>query len=303
MRRHPRLSVALPVHATSFAHTRAVARAAEHAGFDGVWVPDHLVNATRPESGVLECWTVLAALAASTEHVSLGTLVVATPFRHPPLLAKQVATVESIAPGRIVLGLGAGGFTYDATCQQLGFAPLTPRARVTHLAETIQCIRRLLGEDPADFSGRFMHASAARLYPRPGSGVRIVVAARRPHMLRVAAELADGWNCPFPAEIEAGIAALEHYGRDRATIEVSAYVVTVPGDTDAAAQRALARAGRGAYAFGDVERDHICGGPARICERLAHFASRGVNQVVLDLRGMPHLEAIDLLAGDVLPHL
>ncbi|OFV89849.1 MAG: hypothetical protein A3J75_07480, partial [Acidobacteria bacterium RBG_16_68_9] len=257
MPRRLRLSLALPVHATSFAHTLAVARAAERGEFDGVWVPDHLVNLAGAESGVLECWTVLSAVAAVTARVFVGPLVLTAAFRHPPLLAKQAATLDSLSPGRLVLGLGGGGFTYDTACAQLGFSPLPPRDRAAQLEETIHCLRRLWANDPASVAGRFARARAARLYPRPSRPIPIVVAARRPLMLRVAARHADGWNCPPPHELEAGLAAIEANGRGRATIEVSTYVVAVIGADDAAARQNLARAGRAAAAFGDVERHHL----------------------------------------------
>jgi len=298
-----RISLALPVHATAFARTLDVARAAERAGFDGAWVPDHLVNLASAESGVLECWTVLAAVAAVTERMFLGTLVISTPFRHPPLLAKQAATLAALAPERLVLGLGAGGFTYDEACAQLGFGPLPPRDRVAHVEETILCLRRLWGEDPADFGGRFAQTLGSRLYPRPAQPIPIVVAARRPGMLRLAARLADGWNCPLPAELDAGLAAIERCGRDRGSIEVSAYVVTVPGANDDEARRALVRAGRAAQAFGDVERHHLFGSPGRMLDRIADFLRRRVDHLVLDVRGTPHEEAVDLLAREVLSRL
>lgn len=299
--KRPRLSLALPVHGTPFAHTLAVARAAEAAGFAGVWVPDHLINVSRPVAGVLECWTVLSAVAAATTRVQVGSLVIVTPLRHPGLLAKQVATLSDLAPGRVTLGLGSGGFTYDEACRQLGFTPLASRERVAHVAETIDCVRALLGRDPASFAGRFGNADRARVFPRPARPLPIVVAAERPRMIDVAARLADGWNCPRPEHLEAGMAALARAGRARDTIQVSAYVVTVIGENDDAAERALARAGRAAHAFGDVRQHHIVGGPIRVRERIADFGRRGAHELVLDLRGTPHLEAIALLAPVVSP--
>lgn len=293
----PRLSLALPVHGTPFSHTLAVARAAEAAGFAGVWVPDHLVNLSRPTAGVLECWTVLSAVAAATTRVQVGPLVIVTPLRHAGLLAKQVATLADVAPGRVTLGLGSGGFTYDEACRQLGFAPLAAGARVAHVAETIDYLRAVLANDPASFAGRFFQANDARVFPRPAQTVPIVIGAERPQMIHVAARLADGWNCPRPEHLETGIAALARAGRARGTIQISAYVVTVIGENDAAAERALARAGRAAHAFGDVTQHHIVGGPARVRDRIADFARRGADELVLDLRGTPHLEAIELLAG------
>lgn len=303
MMRRPLLSVALPVHGTAFAHALAVARAAEAAGFDGAWVPDHLINLSRPTAGVLECWTVLSAVAVTTAHLRIGPLVIATPLRHAPLLAIQAATLAVAAPGRIVLGLGAGGFTYDAACAQLGMTPLSASDRVLHVEETIRCMRAMLGEAAANIAGRFVRVTGARVFPRPAQAIPIVVAAERPRMLQVVAKHADGWNCPRPEHLEAGLAVLAHAGRERATIGVSAYVVTVVAETDDAAARALARAGRAAHAFGNVEQHHIVGSPTRVIERIADFARRGVDELVIDLRGTPHLEAIEMFARDVLPRL
>ena len=301
--RHPRLSLAVPVHATPFRDTVAAATAAERAGLHGVFVPDHLLNVARPAAGVLECWTVLAALAAVTERVKLGTLVLTTPFRHPPLLAKQVATLDAIAPGRILLGLGAGGFTYAQACAQFGFARLSARHRVAHVEETITCLRRLLHDDPASCDGVFVSADGARIHPRPAAAVPIIVAARRPGMLALAARLADGWNCPLPHELEVGLAAIAAHGRTRDTLEVSVYVITVIGGTEADARRALTRAGAAAQAFGDVEAHHLFGTPDRVRDRIADFGRRGADHLVLDIRGAPIPEALDLLTREVLAPL
>jgi coenzyme F420-dependent glucose-6-phosphate dehydrogenase len=230
-------------------------------------------------------------------------MVIATPLRHSPLLAKQAATLCDLAPGRVALGLGAGGFTYDDACAQLGIAPLSVGDRVAHVAETIRCVRTMLADDPADIAGRFVTVTGARVFPRPAQPMPIIVAAERPRMLRMAARLADGWNCGRPEYLEAGLAALARAGREPSTIQVSAYVVTVIAENDAAAAHALSRAGRAAHAFGNLEQHHIVGGPARVIERIADFVRRGVDELVLDLRGTPQLEAIALLAREVLPRV
>lgn len=97
---------------------RALALHAEAAGLASVWVCDHLVSepGDRPPEGVLEGWTVLSALAATTRRVTVGTLVTCAAFRHPALLAKMGATADGISGGRLVLGLGAGrpGLEFDA---------------------------------------------------------------------------------------------------------------------------------------------------------------------------------------------
>src|SRR4029079_1094319 len=104
----------------------AMARLAEDAGFDSLWLGDHLLMPVRAmpggRLGTWECWSVLAALAAATRRVELGPLVLCTGYRNPALLAKMADTVEEISGGRPVLGLGAGwsqgeyrafGYPYD----------------------------------------------------------------------------------------------------------------------------------------------------------------------------------------------
>src|ERR1700722_8754099 len=91
---------------------KALGQHAEAVGFDSLWVPDHLVfdvgEIGKPPLGIWECWSVLAALAAVTTRVELGTGVVCTTFRNPALLAKMADAVDEISGGRLILGLGAG---------------------------------------------------------------------------------------------------------------------------------------------------------------------------------------------------
>lgn len=299
----PAVSLILPVHGIAFGEVLAAARAAERAGLAAAWVPDHLLNPGRPRAGVLECLAVLAAVAAVTERIRVGTLVLSTPFRQPPLLAKQIASIEAAAPGRLTLGLGAGGMTYDAACEQLGFPRLAPAERVAHVEETVACLRALWRDDPADFDGRFARARGARIHPRPGHPIPIVLAARRPRMLALAARVADGWSCPLPHELEAGLAELERRGRPRHAIDVSVFAIAALGASEAEARRALERAGPAAQLYGDVERHHVFGTPERAAARIAELGRCGAGEVALDVRGLPALEAVELLAREILPRL
>ncbi len=299
----PALDLMLPIHGVGPAEVLETARAAEAADLDGLWVPDHLLNASRPRAGVLECWSLLSAVVATTTRLPVGTLVLTTPFRDPVMLAKQAGTLAALAPGRLRLGLGAGGFTYGETCAQFGFPELPGAARVAHVRETIECLRTLWRDDPAEFSGRHVRATGVRIHPRPEQPLPIVLAARRPQMLALTATHADGWNCPLPHELAAGLLALERAGRARDTIDISVFAIAVIGASEREARAALERAGPSAQRFGDVEAHHVFGPPERAAERIAALARDGAARVVLDVRGMPHAEAIDLLVREVRPQL
>src|SRR6476660_2840930 len=141
-----------------------MARTAEDAGLDSLWLGDHLLydlpgGITR---GPWEVWTSLAALAAVTERVHIGPLVASTSFHAPALLAKQAATVDAISQGRLVLGLGAGwnrrefdayGFPYDR--------------RVSRFGEVLTIVSTLLREGRTTFHGDFYDLDDCVLDPGP----------------------------------------------------------------------------------------------------------------------------------------
>src|SRR5262249_33367120 len=110
MARPVRFGVTLPQIKRTWDEARTAALELERLGFDPVWVCDPLYGAPMPTLPILEAWTELAAVAAITTRVELGTLVTPPFFRNPAVLAKQVATVDQIAGGRTIVGLGAGWF-------------------------------------------------------------------------------------------------------------------------------------------------------------------------------------------------
>lgn len=170
-----------------------MARLAEDAGFDSLWIGDHLLydlpgGITR---GPWEAWTSLAALAVATERVELGPLVASTSFHPPAMLAKQAATVDAISGGRLILGLGAGwnereyrafGFPYDQ--------------RVSRFEEAFIIIRTLLRDGRADFAGSFYQVEDCVLDPppaRPG-GPPLLLGSTGPRMMRIGLPHVDAWN-------------------------------------------------------------------------------------------------------------
>lgn len=170
-----------------------LARQAEAAGYDSVWVGDHLIydlpdGSTR---GPYEAWTTLAAVAAVTTRVELGPLVASTSFHAPAMLAKQAATVDAISGGRLILGLGAGwnrreydafGFAYDR--------------RVARFEEALAIIAPLLREGRTSFHGRFYDVEDCVLDPGPvrEGGPPIMVGSTGPRMLSIALPVVASWN-------------------------------------------------------------------------------------------------------------
>src|SRR3954453_8353745 len=129
--------------APSYADIRALARQAEAAGFDSIWVYDHLLFRfpEQPTGGIWEAWTLLAALAEATERVELGTIVLCVPFRNPAVLAKMADTLEEISGGRLILGLGAGWHQPEFDAFGIPFAH-----KVDRFEEALQIIAPLLRE-------------------------------------------------------------------------------------------------------------------------------------------------------------
>jgi probable F420-dependent oxidoreductase len=192
-----RIGVVLPIaeedadgQIASYATLRAIAVAAEGAGFDSVWVFDHLLFRGGGEtSGIHECWTILAAIAEATSRVELGTLVMCTGFRNPALLAKMAATLDHVSGGRLILGIGAGW--HDPEYEAFGYPT---DHKVSRFEESLAVITGLIREGRADLDGRFVTARDAVLIPPARPDLPILVAAKGPRMLELTARHADAWN-------------------------------------------------------------------------------------------------------------
>jgi alkanesulfonate monooxygenase SsuD/methylene tetrahydromethanopterin reductase-like flavin-dependent oxidoreductase (luciferase family) len=217
----------------------AMAQAAERAGFDSIWLGDHLLYdlPSGETRGPWEVWTALAALASVTERVELGPLVASTSFHTPAMLAKLAATVDAISGGRLILGLGAGwnereyrafGFAYDK--------------RVSRFEEAFTIIRELLRTGRSDFHGAYYDVVDCVLDPRPvrPDGPPLMLGSVSPRMMRIGLPHVASWNVWWSdygndaegfAEVRARVeAAAEQAGRAPGEIEATAAVlVQLPG--------------------------------------------------------------------------
>lgn len=178
-------------------HLRDIARAADDAGMDTVWVPDHLLQAD-PSVGLgqrdmLEAYTTLGFLAAATERVRLGCAVSAVTFREPALLLKAVGTVDALSGGRAWLGIGAGYLAAEAAAMGL---PLPPVAeRFDRLEETLRIAARVWDGDPAPFAGVHYRLDAPQFHPAPVRRPPIMIGGTgERRTLRLVARYANACN-------------------------------------------------------------------------------------------------------------
>jgi probable F420-dependent oxidoreductase len=256
---------------------RDMAVAADEGGLDSVWGADHLIfRADGVSSGIHECWTILAAVAAVTRRIEIGPLVLALPFRNPALVAKMATALDEVSGGRLILGLGCGW--HEPEFDAFGF-PFDNR--VGRFEEALEVLVPLLRTGSVQFEGRW-HRADAKLLPRGvrPNGPPILIAGKRPRMLRLVARHADAWNAAWYGraegadELDERVARLREAcasdGRDPSSIELSAGLyVAFP---------ALLRP--------DEEQppeDAISGDADQVGRALAEYRSHGMQHLIVHL--------------------
>ncbi len=184
-----RVDVLLETFGTGWAEVRDGAVDAEQAGFDGVWLNDHLAGAVQGAPDVLECWTVLSALAELVPRLTIGPLVLNVANRDPGTLAVMAATLQQVSSGRLVLGLGAGARTGTAwAIEQEALGRRVPGdAERRHSVETAVAVLRQVWSGELPLAAGFL---------RPEPFPPIVIAASGPKMAALAGRLGDGICVP-----------------------------------------------------------------------------------------------------------
>ena len=133
-----------------------VALAAEEAGFDSIWVYDHLHTVPIPtQETTFECWAITAGLVRDTKRVRVGQMVTCNGYRHPALLAKMASTVDVMSNGRLICGLGAGWYEHEWNAYGMEF-PDVPK-RMGMFREACEIISRMWTEDAPVFQGKYYH--------------------------------------------------------------------------------------------------------------------------------------------------
>jgi F420-dependent oxidoreductase-like protein len=231
-------------------------RHADEAGFDHVWVMDHIATLGERDDGpIFDAWALQAAMAIATSRVRIGCMVTGNTYRHPGVLAKLATTVDHLSGGRLEFGIGAGWAEREHTMYGLEFG--TVKDRMDRLEEALAIITSLWTQQRTSYDGSHYHLAAAAAEPkpvqRPYPPIWIGGSGRR-RTLRMVAQYADAWNYTGgdTAEFaELGKVLDRHcadLGRDPAAIRRTVQQ-RLGDDLDAAAAAVAAYVGAGATEF------------------------------------------------------
>jgi F420-dependent oxidoreductase-like protein len=283
----------------------ALAEATERAGLDALFRSDHyLSGGGRLERGSLDAWTTLAALAARTSRIRLGTMVSPVTFRHPSVVANAAVTVDHVSGGRAELGLGGGWYELEHAAFGFPFPPLGERMAM--LEEQLEIVHRQWTEDDFSFEGRHYRLDHCQALPKPVQDPHlplIVGGGGRARTVAAAARWADEYNTVAPSledcrRIRTALdEACEREGRPPLILSVMTTVV-VGEDAAALAPRAaemadMAGAADGPTLLREQADSWIVGTMDQAAERLEALAEAGVQRVMLQ-----HLRHRDIAMVD-----
>jgi alkanesulfonate monooxygenase SsuD/methylene tetrahydromethanopterin reductase-like flavin-dependent oxidoreductase (luciferase family) len=239
------VGVVLPQVGADWDKVLEAARHAEDVGADSVWVIDHVLGFP-PQRGILEAWTEMTAVAASTQRVEVGAQVLCQSFRSPSFLAKMAATLDRISNGRLRMLIGAGWFEQEY--RQYGFDFPAPGVRIGELRDAVRILRGLLSEhDAFTYEGKHYAVRDAVNLPLPvQQPLPIEIGGAGERLMRTVAWLGDGWNCPGAAlgmldnRLELLRVECENRGRPMDELRLSCQIVCAIDDDEAAQHPGMA---------------------------------------------------------------
>jgi probable F420-dependent oxidoreductase len=267
------------------AELSAIARLAEDRNFDSIWVGDHISF----HNPILEGMTAVTALALWTAKIRVGTGILLVPLRHPSLVAKQAASVDHLADGRLIMGVGVGG---EGT-QDFAAVEISPRERGARTDESMQAMAALWSGHPASFHGRHFNFADVVIQPPPrqAGGPPMWVGGGSAATFDRIGRLGHGWLAYMIStdKYAAGVAeiadAAEAAGRDPADITPALMLPTVI-DNDGGRARATLTAHleeryQRPYPPHVIERYCAAGTPDEVRDRIAEYADAGLRHCAL----------------------
>jgi F420-dependent oxidoreductase-like protein len=300
--------------AQAWARSVELARRAEAAGYDHLWVYDHVETVPRREpTHCFEAFTMLAALSQVTTRAELGQLVTCVGYRNVGLLAKQAAAIDVFSGGRLILGMGAGW--YDREYRAYGYEYPSNRDRLALLDEALRVIPRLWSEETVTFEGRHLRFDGAFCDPKPLRQPRppiLVGGGGEQVTLRIAARHADATNWQVGLDRfvhKSGLLAryCEEIGRDPASIVRTHAPDCRIFDTEADLAAWLDSPG-GGHLWGAVDpdqyvADNFVGTVEQVTEKARAFVEAGCAEFILWFRDAPGDESLTAWIEAVAPQL
>lgn len=303
------IGIYVPQVGFSWAQLEERASWVEELGFDALWLMDHLgAGAGLEDVPTFEGWTAATALLARTRRLRVGHLVLCNNFRHPVLLAKMVTTLDAIAEGRFLFGLGSGSVAEEHAAAGLPWGSFGERT--DRLDEALTVLRSLFTQERTTFAGEHYTLRDVASAPKPPRRPPVVLGGAGDRTLDLVARHADVWNCPtyFLPRLDDRLVALQaacdRHGRELADITLSTQGVLVLAEDDDALADAVAAADRRyrgpAWA---VHEAGLVGTPDTIVRRLQEQVDKGITSFVFFLHDRASRATLELLAEQVVPRV
>lgn len=271
-----------PTAAQSWDSVIEIANHCEQTGWDGVYFADHFMpnseDAAPTDGDMLECWSVLAALAGLVPRVQLASLVSSVTYRHPAVLAKIATAIDQISGGRLTLGVGAGWQLNEHAAYGLELG--TVRERLDRFSEAVQIMRSLLSQPRTTFDGAYYRLADAPSQPGPvGARLPLLIGgAGERRTMRLAAQYADHWNCWSTPDLLAHKMSVlrahcEQAGRDPAEIHVSTQALVFVSTDEAWLEERRQQSGGRFQA--------IIGTPAQVIDTVGQYIEAGAQELIV----------------------
>jgi alkanesulfonate monooxygenase SsuD/methylene tetrahydromethanopterin reductase-like flavin-dependent oxidoreductase (luciferase family) len=283
----------------------------EAMGYDSLWVCDHLYGPQSPSIPILEAWSLIAAVSAVTSKVEIGTLVTPAGMRNAAQLGKVIATIDNIAGGRIIPGLGGGWMTREF--EDFGVPFLSTGQRLGQLRETVELLKRMWDPEEGEvtYEGKFVTAHNVVCLPKPPRKPPILIGgAGEKVTLKLAAKHGDIWNnlAGHQGALERKVGVLKQHmadvGRDPSEVTISQQcLVTIAPDEDSAGPMVeTAKKIFGGHMGDPTGPLAIAGSPQRVREQIQKHIDLGCTMFIMEFFGRDTKEPAQLFADTVLPH-
>jgi len=217
-----------------------------------------------------EALTTITWLAAATDRLRLGHLVLCDSFRHPAVLARQAVTLDHLSGGRFELGIGSGSTPGELAA--FGFGSPTPAQRLERLSETLTLVKKFWTGEPVDHQGTHFRVQGARQLPVPLGSIPIVVGGTGPSTMAIVAEHADWWNVPMH-QTDRLVPARPLAGAARVSVQLLVTLVTDERQRDDVVSLAERRFG------GMSQGGHLVGSAGELLPRLEALRDQGVERI------------------------